>query len=199
MTRSHEESLEVLIEGNNRFVQGTQTFPDADINRLNMTAREGQNPFAAIVACADSRTPPEYFFDQGIGNLFVVRTAGNVICREVIGSIELGVDKCGSNLIAVVGHSDCGVMNMAVNDVECTENQSALIDRVRPALENVRREYPNVPRDNLPDLLARQHALYSVDILLSESKMLSELTLAGKLKLAAAYFDLATGLVEWLN
>ena len=193
-----EESLEKLIEGNKRFAENSQTFPDTDHIRRRETATEGQNPFAVIVSCSDSRTAPEYFFDQGIGSLFVIRTAGNVVSSEVIGSVELGVDMAGASFIGVVGHSGCGVMNMAVKNLADSEHHYSLIDRVMPVLEKVISANSDMPEEQLINELAKENAVYSAEKLLSQSKILSEYAASGKIKVAAGYYDLHSGLVEWL-
>jgi carbonic anhydrase len=111
---SPDAALKMLTEGNNRFVTGQPSHPNLSAERRQQTAEKGQNPFAVVLACADSRVPVEEIFDRGIGDIFTIRDAGNIATKTDIGSIEYAVDHLGTPLVVVMGHSQCGAVTATV-------------------------------------------------------------------------------------
>src|SRR6202790_319169 len=139
---SARDALELLREGNHRFVSevsSRDTF-ESRARRLELTA--GQEPFAAILGCSDSRVPVEIVFDQGLGDLFVIRVAGNIVAPSLIGSVEFAAEQFGTRLVVVLGHSDCGVIQATLKQLQRPkENQSrnlhSIVDLVRPSVEGL--------------------------------------------------------------
>lgn len=127
--RSAEEALSILKEGNKRFVSGSLRYPHTGKEWLKGLAK-GQAPFATILGCSDSRVPPELLFDQGFGDLFVVRVAGNVVDVDVEGSIEYSVDHCGTRLVVVMGHQGCGAVTAALKSSEDIKSEPNEIQRL---------------------------------------------------------------------
>ncbi len=123
-----------LIEGNGRFATGNSTHRKADMRELKALAENGQRPFALIVCCSDSRVPPELVFDQGLGQLFVVRTAGNVLDEVGLGSVEYGAEHLHIPLIVVLGHEGCGAVRAAVDGGEARGALGAVVGKIRPLL-----------------------------------------------------------------
>ena len=143
MPRDGDEALEWLLEGNARFAQDRPREFHEGLRRRAMLS-EGQHPFASVLGCADSRVPPELVFDTGLGDLFVIRVAGNVASEDEAGSIEYGVDHLDLRLVLVLGHEGCGAVSAALGEAEGeTEELSRLLEQVKPAL---RRSTPRCPR-----------------------------------------------------
>ena len=140
---SPDAALKMLMEGDNRFASGTVKHPNLTAKRRQTTAKEGQKPFAVVLACSDSRVPVEEFFDQGIGDIFTVRNAGNVASQTDIGSIEYAVDHLGSPLVLVMGHSGCGAVTATVEGGEAPPNIKAFEDFIAPALAKVKTVHPD--------------------------------------------------------
>src|SRR5687768_991800 len=134
------EALERLREGNRRFVSDARrSLPFSSRDRRNELA-EGQEPFAIILGCSDSRVPAEIVFDQGLGDLFVIRVAGNIVAPSQIGSVEFAASRFGTRLVLVLGHSRCGVILATLDELQqATENRSrnlrSIVDRIRPSVE----------------------------------------------------------------
>jgi carbonic anhydrase len=155
---SPEESLVRLKEGNKRFVTGKSAKPRQDFSRVKEVA-EGQFPFATIVGCSDSRVPNEIIFDQGLGDLFIVRTAGQVSSYASWGSIEFAEEVLGTKLIVVLGHTKCGAVNAAVNLPEVPGHIVTLINAIKPAAEKARKSNPI----SLLDAAIRENILMQVE------------------------------------
>ena len=127
-----------LSEGNQRYVDGITNLKDFSQQTREDLAEQGQKPFATIVCCSDSRVPPELIFDQGLGDLFVIRVAGNVVDSVALGSIEYGVEHLGTSLIVVLGHDHCGAVKATVDGGEVSENISSITELIRPAYERAK-------------------------------------------------------------
>jgi carbonic anhydrase len=198
---SAEEALDRLRDGNRRFVTGS---PGAD-NQLHHLRRvltaERQNPFAIILGCSDSRVPAEIVFDQGLGDLFVIRVAGNIVAPSQIGSVEFAAAKFHTPLVVVLGHSRCGAILATLEYLregpiaEPSENSRSIVQRIRPAVENlVETEDPDV----LLETAVRANVKASVDHLRRGSKMLEQLIEEERLRIVGAEYSLETGTVEFL-
>lgn len=189
-----DKALKRLMEGNRRFVQHREVHPDATIRRRKDLAKNGQHPFAIILGCADSRVPPELLFDQGLGDLFVIRDAGNIVDDDVLGSIEYAVEHLGVQLIMVLGHEQCGAVTAAVNGGEAPAHVKNIVDSIRPAVDAVKNE----PGDRIHNCVVANARRVASQIRGSHP-LLSELAGAGRLKVIAADYLLDTGKVVLLK
>lgn len=183
-----------LKEGNARFVSGKSIHPNQDFNRVKETAVK-QTPFATIIGCSDSRVPNEIIFDQGLGDLFIVRTAGQVSSYASWGSIEFAEEILGTKLIVVLGHTQCGAVNAAVNLPEVPGHVVTLINAIKPAVEKAQESHP----DNILDASIRANVLMQVDQLKKLEPVLAKRVREGSIQIVGAVYDLSTGKVEFLN
>jgi carbonic anhydrase len=189
---SSDEALRQLMIGNRRYVAMRQLHPRQ--NQLQRQALlEGQHPFAVILSCSDSRAPSELVFDQGLGDLFIVRTAGHVISDVVIGSIEYAVQVLQVPLIMVMGHAQCGAVASTIKGGELPGRIGALTATIGPIVESV--------RDHEGDLLVnaiKANARQTARDLVAQSIIMADAVAAGQLKVASSYFDLESSVVELL-
>jgi len=132
------EALALLKEGNQRYTKGETLKHDISEEKRNSLVMKGQKPFAVIVACSDSRIPVEMIFDQGIGDLFVIRVAGNVLGPLTMGSVEYGVEHLHAPLVIILGHNHCGAVKASIEGGEVPGNVRAIVEKIRPAVEKVR-------------------------------------------------------------
>ncbi|MBE8999105.1 MULTISPECIES: carbonic anhydrase [unclassified Nostoc] len=186
---SPDEALQKLIEGNQRFVKHHPQYPDQSALRLQEVA-QAQHPFATILSCADSRVPAEIVFDQGIGDIFDVRIAGNIATHEAIGSIEYAVVLLGSPLLMVMGHERCGAVTAAVQKESLPGDISTFVKAIEPALKKVKDQ----PGDAVENAVVA-NVQYQIERL-QKSKLLSEQVQSGKLKIVGGRYDLDTGKVS---
>lgn len=186
------DALQTLLDGNKRFAAMKQTHPNQDrARRDEVTA--GQKPFAVIVGCSDSRIPPEILFDQGIGDLFIIRLAGNIVDDIALGSIEYAVDHLGTPLVVVLGHSKCGAVTATAQGGEAHGHIGSIASAILPALENVKGQ----PGD-LIDNAIRENAKIVTATIASSKPMLEKMVKEGKIAVIPLYYDIDTGLVERL-
>jgi carbonic anhydrase len=188
-----DEALKRLIDGNNRFLNETRTSPNQTIKRVTELS-ESQAPFAAILGCADSRVPSEIVFDQGLGDLFVCRIAGNVATSEEIGSLEFGTLVLGAKVIMVMGHARCGAVQAAIQGGRFPGQISSLINNLRVGVERAER---NPGTDKLQSAI-KANVLHQVETL-SRSSVLGELIDKNELKIVGSYYDLSTGKVNLVS
>jgi carbonic anhydrase len=182
-----KQALKRLLDGNQRFISQQLTNPDRSKERLKELA-QAQHPFATILSCADSRVAPEILFDEGMGDLFDVRVAGNVVTPEVLGSLEYAVAVLNTPLIVVLGHERCGAVTAAIKNERLSNNISALVKAIAPAISKV--------KDKDGDLIERAvvaNVHYQIEQLKQNSVILSERSLEGKLKVVGGRYDLDTG------
>ncbi|MBD2246517.1 carbonic anhydrase [Nostoc sp. FACHB-888] len=185
---SPDAALQKLIEGNQRFVQHQPQYPDQSALRLKEVAQV-QHPFATILSCADSRVPAEIVFDQGIGDIFDVRIAGNIATHEAIGSIEYAVVLLASPLLMVMGHERCGAVTAAVQNESLLGDISTFVKAIKPAVEKVKSQ----PGDAVENAVVA-NVQYQIEQL-KHSKLLTEQVRSGKLKIVGGRYDLDTGRV----
>jgi carbonic anhydrase len=185
---SPDAALKKLVEGNRRFVQHQPQYPDQSKSRVQEVA-QAQYPFATILSCADSRAPAEILFDQGLGNLFDVRIAGNIATPEAIGSIEYAVVMLGTPLLLVLGHERCGAITAAVQNKSLPGEISTFVNAVLPAVNRVK----DRPGDWI-DNAVTANVQYQMEQL-QRSSLLRERLESGKLKIAGGRYDLDTGMV----
>ncbi len=196
---SPDESLLRLQEGNARFVGGRSTHPNTNRSRIADTFLNGQHPFATVIACSDSRVPVERLFDQGVGDLFVIRVAGNVCATDEIGSIEYGVDHLGTPLMVVLGHSDCGAVTAVATEAELHGSIPSLVDNIQPAVAEARRLHPGLHGKELVPEAVKVNVWQSIDDLFKSSPATRKRVAEGKLRVVGAVYDISTGSVEWLG
>lgn len=193
------DALTALKQGNERFASGHVRHPHSDAARRIDTAQHGQHPFAAIVGCSDSRVPVEIVLDQGLGDLFVIRVAGNVVATDETGSIEYVVEHLGVPLVVVMGHVHCGAV-MAVVDGEIAHgNLQELVSHISPAVEKVRREHPGMDKEAIIPLAVKQNVWHSIEDLIAHSEDVREFIKAGKVEVVGAIYDMNTAKVTWLG
>src|SRR3954451_7066501 len=183
-------ALRELMEGNKRFVDVNLTSFEQDLAILRNHTSELQQPFAAVLACADSRVPVELIFDQSIGQIFVTRVAGNITTSEIIASLEYGAAVLGVKVILVMGHGDCGAIKAAIKRGEVPGQISALFPHRRPA---VNREEPD------PDATSKANAKIQAGLLRKASTVISGLVKEGKLLVRPAFYNIASGEVSLLR
>ncbi|WP_449416457.1 carbonic anhydrase [Phormidium nigroviride] len=188
-----DQALKKLMEGNQRYIQQKRIFPDQNQARISEVANS-QHPFATILGCSDSRVPPELLFDQGLGDIFDVRIAGNITDNTIIGSIEYSVAELGVPLILVLGHERCGAVKATLEGHSVPGHIGTVVAAIKPALEQVQ----NQSGDKL-DNLVRANVKMSVDKLKASSPILAEAVKAGKLKIVGARYDLDTATVEIIS
>lgn len=184
-------ALKKLIEGNQRFVQQQPQYPDQSQKRLAEVA-QAQHPFATVLSCADSRVPPEILFDQGIGDIFDVRIAGNIATPEAIGSIEYAVALLGTPLLMVLGHERCGAVTAAVQNEPLPGDISTFVRAILPAVNQVKDQ----PGD-IVDNAVVSNVKYQIERL-QRSSMLKERLQNNTLKIVGARYDLDTGKVTMI-
>ncbi len=192
--QSPERALAELIEGNARFAAGASVHPRQDASRRAEVLEKGQFPFAAIVSCSDSRVPPEIVFDQGLGDLFVLRTAGNLIDEVGAASIEYAVAHLGIPLVVVMGHSRCGAVTAAAEGGAPHGRIAVIHAALGPAVLKAKESGGDVV-----ETAARLSVLSSVDFIEGSEGALKTRVATGALRVAGAYYDLERGTVEFIR
>ncbi len=188
-----QKALARLQEGNRRFVAG-EAIADPSSSTVGP---EGQEPFAIILGCSDSRVPAEYVFDQGLGDLFVIRVAGNIVAPSQVGSVEFAAAKFGTRLVVVLGHSHCGAVLSTFEEMrQPTEQQSknlaSIVERVRPAVSELMNANPDLPLDELVAHGVRANVSASVNHLRHGSELLENLIRDDGLLVVGAEYSLET-------
>jgi carbonic anhydrase len=187
-----DAALQKLLEGNQRFVQHRPLYPNQSATRLKEVA-QAQHPFATILSCADSRVPPEILFDQGIGDVFDVRIAGNIATAAALGSIEYAVELLGSPLLMVLGHERCGAVTAAVQHEALPGDIGAFVCAILPAVDRVKGQ-PGDVVDNAVSANVR----YQMEQLM-KSPLLTARSQSGQLKIVGGRYDLDTGTVSLIT
>ena len=193
VTITADEALAQLKAGNERFVMGKVIHPNEGAARRAEVAK-GQKPFAIIVGCSDSRVGPEVVFDQGLGDLFVIRTAGNVVDDVALGSIEYAADHFGVPVILVLGHTRCGAVIAAVAGGKAHGHVGSVVEKIKPAVDETKGK-----KGDAVDNAVRANVRDVVHQLRSAGPILSGLVKAGKIRVVGACYDLDTGKVGWLE
>ena len=198
------EALAMLQDGNARFVDGDRCVDTYRSHRKVEEHLDGQAPFAIILGCSDSRVPVEIIFDVGLGDLFVVRVAGNVVAPTLIGSIELAAEKFGPRLVVVLGHTGCGAVDIALSAVENESGESpgnvnAIVERIRPAIEPLVTDADGSDRSELMRLSVRANVSAGVEALRRGSATLERLIREDGLLVVGAEYALETGAVRFFE
>lgn len=184
---SPDAALKRLLDGNKRFVQQKRQYPNQSKTRLQEVAT-AQHPFSTLLSCADSRVPAEIIFDEGIGDLFDIRIAGNIVTPEVLGSIEYSAAVLGTPLIMVLGHERCGAVTAAVQDEPLPGKIGTFVKAIKPAMATVK------GTGDLVENVVVANVQYQVEML-KDSEVLAQLMLENKLKVVGGRYDLDTGAV----
>ena len=199
------QALERLRAGNQRFVANVSGDPDASqMTRQLSLSPATQQPFAIILGCSDSRVPAEIVFDQGLGSLFVIRVAGNIVAPSQIGSVEFAASRFGTRLVVVLGHSQCGAILAtidALRDPGAVEshNLGSIVDRIRPSVAGLMRTDLRHDLEALTRQAVRSNVSVSVDHLRHGSAILEQLSSTGGLMIVGAEYSLETGLVDFFD
>lgn len=194
-----DKALNMLKEGNLRFVNGTLTHPNLTSEARLATVEHGQHPYATIIGCSDSRVPIEAIFDAGIGELFIVRVAGNVVDTDEAGSIEYGIGHLHTPLLVVLGHTHCGAVTAVTRGDEVHGSIPALVDNIIPAVEKAKHDHGSAFTPELVEAAIKHNVWQSIEDLLKRSGEVVELVKEGKLQVVGAIYNLSTGKVEWLG
>lgn len=201
-TITPERALEILKEGNQRFVNNLKANRDL-LAQVNDT-RAGQWPFAVILSCIDSRTSAELIFDQGLGDVFSVRIAGNFVNQDILGSMEFGCNVAGSKLVVVLGHTKCGALKGGLDSASIEplgmDNLNHLVGHFDPIIKNIIKEGEERSSGNT-DLLERlnhHNVLNAIENIRKQSSTLRKMEQEGKIKIVGANYDVETGVVDFL-
>ena len=198
-----DEALQKLQDGNKRFVAGIRGHKIPHIKSIPQT-RDSQNPFAIILGCSDSRVPAEIVFDQGMGDLFVIRVAGNIVAPSQLGSIEFAVENFGTQLVIVLGHSSCGAVTATLEDIKNPGQQKpsnvfSIVGRIRPTVEALLDKHKDQDEEILLEKAIRANILSSAQQLQHESPLLESYIAKKQLKGVSAEYSITTGEVDFFE
>jgi carbonic anhydrase len=188
---SPDQAIEMLKEGNQRFLNKNEI--SRDLHAQVKATSGGQNPYAAVLSCIDSRVPVELAFDQGIGDIFSARVAGNIINEDILGSIEYACGVAGSKAILVLGHTKCGAVTAACQGVELG-NITALLSKVKPAIKEVEERTGEIEVEEV----TKSNVQQSIVEIREKSTLLSDLEKEGKIKIVGAIYHVENGMVSFL-
>jgi carbonic anhydrase len=185
-----DQTLKKLTDGNKRYASLKQKHPNQG-SRRRAEVSKGQKPFAVIVGCSDSRIPPEILFDQGLGDIFVIRVAGNIVDDVALGSIEYAVDHLNTKLVVILGHSKCGAVTATVQGGEAHGHIAGIVKAIAPAVKKAKGK-----KGDLTDNAIRANVELVVKQVKTSTPIIAKMVRAGKVKVVGAYYDIGTGLVE---
>lgn len=189
-----DDAKQLLIDGNKRYVDNETLYNDISAERRDKLSSSGQKPFAVILSCSDSRVPPEIIFDQALGDLFVIRNAGNVIDPIALGSIEYGAEHLNSPLIVVLGHEKCGAVKAATEDGKASENITAIVNKIKPSYEKVKSNSKD--SEEVYNMTIDENIENSI-IAIKQSPVIQKLLKEKKINIIGARYDLDTGEVNF--
>jgi carbonic anhydrase len=189
-------ALDILREGNKRFINNLKANRNL-LEQANETV-EGQYPFVIVLSCIDSRTSVELIFDQGLGDVFSVRVAGNVINDDILGSMEFACKLAGSKLIVVLGHSHCGAVKGACGNAKL-EHLTGLLDKIKPAMESAKDNSGDLSYDDFVQKVADANVQVAVDQIMEKSKTLKKMIENGEIGIVGGMHDIKSGQVEFFS
>ena len=190
-------AVDRLMEGNERFVMNKQA--DRNLNEQVRQTGGGQFPFAAVVGCIDSRVPAEIIFDQGIGDIFNTRIAGNFVNTDILGSLEFACKVAGSKALLVLGHTHCGAVKGACDDVKLG-NLTAMLENIKPAVDSVTdEEVRNSSNPSFVQKVADNNVLLTIEAIKKDSPVLNEMLQNGEITIIGGMYDVETGKVHLMN
>ena len=192
-------AMKLLVEGNARWVEGKTSSPNTESERRAMLADKGQTPFATVLTCSDSRLPVERLFDRGVGDIFVVRVAGNVAAGNELGTVEYGIEHLHTPLLVVMGHTKCGAVSAAATRAEVHGHVAELVEQIAPAVERARKANPNADANDLLNAAIRENVWQTIFRLFKNCPDVREEVAKGKLHVVGAVCDIATGRVDWIG
>jgi carbonic anhydrase len=201
---SASDALERLREGNRRFVAGEHTIDELASGIRRMAVVSGQRPIATILGCSDSRVPVEVVFDQGFGDLFVIRVAGNIVAPSQVGSVEFAAERLGTRLVVVLGHTRCGAVTATLEDLQRPAsnqswNMNSIVSRIRPSVEGLLATELKDDHERLIDQAVRANVRASVNQLRHGSDVLELLIRRDGLRVVGAEYSLETGIVDFFD
>lgn len=201
-----DQALQMLKDGNARFVAGTAKHPHADAARraLADTSDQGDYAYATVLACSDSRVPVELLFDAGVMDLFVIRVAGNVCNTDELGSIEYGVAHVRTPVTVVLGHTRCGAVTAVTQAVEghghrLERNIPPLVDIITPAVRRAQHKHKDLHGSELVPYAVEENVWHGIETLFRQSPAVRQAVQDGKTKVVGAIYDLASGSIQWLD
>jgi len=199
-----QEALARLREGNLRFASESRHTGALASESRRRELVAGQEPFAIILGCSDSRVPAELVFDQGLGDLFVIRVAGNIVAPSQVGSVEFAAERFGTRLVVVLGHSTCGAVSATLEELrrpseEQSRNLRSIVDRIRPSVEAILAAGRDKATEALVEEAVRANIRVSAEHLRHGSEVLEQLVAAGRLLVVGAEYSLETGLVDFFD
>ena len=192
-----DKALQILKDGNERFVENKTLEKDFKF-QIKETAK-GQYPFAVVLSCIDSRVPAEIIFNQGIGDIFSIRIAGNVANEDILGSLEYACEEAGSKLILVLGHTNCGAVKGAIDDIKLG-NLTGLLSKIKPAVDATEPIGDKSSKNGqYVDAVSKQNVFNTMKMIQDKSPTLDELIKKGEIKIESAMYNLETGKVEFYD
>ena len=189
-------AIKLLRDGNQRFINNLKINRNL-LQQMNET-NSSQHPFAVIISCMDSRTSAELIFDQGLGDVFSIRIAGNVINEDILASAEFGCKVIGSKVIVVLGHTSCGAIKGAVQDVDLG-HLHFITHKIQRCIPSLRKEFPKITEDELCTHVTKQNVLQGMIDLKSRSSILEDMVYKGEIKIIGGLYDLSTGSVDFFD
>jgi len=195
---TRDQALQLLREGNARFVTGKRDHPREFLTRALETAEYGQRPIATFLSCSDSRVPLEIIFDQSIGDLFSIRVVGNICRDSQLGSIEFGVKNLETQLCVVLGHTKCGAVTAACTDQGLEENIQSLMQSIHPAVERAKSQTGKTGSEII-EVCCVENVFLQIETMFKKSRVLREAARRDELSILGAVYDIETGLVTFLG
>ena len=197
-----DKALQKLIDGNKRYIEATADGAELTVTTRRLGIAEGQNPFAVILGCSDSRVPAELVFNRGLGDLFVIRVAGNIVAPSQIGSVEFACQHFGTQLVVVLGHSHCGAINATVDALMgdpdgLSPNLASIVDRVTPAVLPIVKRKQFKDKEDLIHQAMRANVEQSVNGLQMRSRILRRMVEKGQIRIIGAEYSIETGVVDF--
>jgi carbonic anhydrase len=198
------DALALLRDGNRRFVSDVSNRDTLADRARRMKLADGQEPFATILGCSDSRVPVEIIFDQGLGDLFVIRVAGNIVAPSLIGSVEFAAEQFGTRLVVVLGHTQCGAIHATIDQLQQPKNNRSrnlhsIVDLIRPSIEGLLETNLRNDLDALVHAAVRANIRTSVDHLRHGSEIIEHLIKKAGLLVVGAEYSLETGVVDFFD
>lgn len=193
-----DDAMTLLKEGNARYAAGQSTHPRQAQDRRTETSK-GQHPFATIIGCSDSREPVEILFDQGLGDLFVIRVAGNVAGPDEIATVEYGVGHLGTPIVLVLGHTSCGAVTAVVQNAKTHGHLPFLLNQIKPAVAKAKVWNPTTRGDEFVLKAIKANVWLTMENLIRKSHEVSERVKKGQLLLVGGIYDITTGAITWLG
>lgn len=191
-----KEAVELLRKGNQRFVNNIKVNRNL-LQQVNET-REGQHPFAVIISCMDSRAPAEIIFDQGLGDIFSIRVAGNVINEDILGSTEFGCKVVGAKAVVVLGHTSCGAISGAIDNVQLG-NLGSVLNKIQFSIPNDDSAYHQLSMDEKKQWVTKSNVFHSMSEIRNRSGILRDLEKRGEITIVGGIYDLSSGEVTFFE